>query len=376
MNHLWWTLPGPAEYVAGTVRAVRDGNHAVLALPEHVPEGLRSSIRDELGTAWPWFDLPPEVEEPPVDFLFDRFVPDAAPDLLRTPQALVRQSGFANRVLWLRVCSSKQWAPWRSFLEKYRSACHSYPRQSPAQFIVTLEGEAATQTPREETLLTVRSWRGVINELDATLYAAHLLRDRSLDHLPRQVAVSTVAAFALWDASVADKLTADLDSALEYPKGILCEIARDRNWDAAENPTWASGQENVVDGEELTHSAYCALRGNTDELERRRWRAQVGVVFPFLEQRRRDIIEALEGSLWAPYTFSQNGHSRRVETVEELEFTDILRQLRDGASASKDALRLIRRLRDMRNKLAHLETLESENLRFPFTAKIRRILSS
>lgn len=374
MNKLWWTLPGPTEYVAGTIRAIRDENHIVLALPDHVPTGLKAAIRDELSGAWPWRELSPEADGSPVNYLFERFATDASPDLIRTPQALVQQSSFANRVLWLRVRSENQWESWQPFLEEYRSACHSSPHQNPAQFVVVLEGEVATQTPREETLLTVRSWRGVVSELDATLYAAQLLRDRSLDHLPRQVAVSTVAAFALWDASVADELAANLESALKHPQGTLCDVARSRGWNAGEDPTWESGQENLFGGEELRHSAYCALRGDTNELERRRWKAQVGVVFPFLEQRRRDIIEALEDKLWAP--FDRNGHSRRTETVEELEFSDILWQLRNEGTVSDDALRLIRQLRDMRNKLAHLETLEWEKLRFSFAAEIRRLLAS
>lgn len=107
-------------------------------------------------------------------------------------------------------------------------------------------------------------------------------------------------------------------------------------------------------------------------MARRVWRGQVSVLFPFVEERRQDVIEILRNSLEIPYLKMRPGSATPnvITKVERLEIGDVLRQLAaQGRSDSTELGRLVRSLTQIRNKLAHFaETnmpLDASALRSP-----------
>ena len=107
------------------------------------------------------------------------------------------------------------------------------------------------------------------------------------------------------------------------------EMANERGWgpnDAA-NPDWAQGTLQYVDGHQRRHSLIMAFAGEPgkSEIRRRIWRAQVAVLFPFLEEQRVVLLDQLRPML-RPATSSAVGSELR--DIQELELGQILFQVR------------------------------------------------
>lgn len=373
MNAFWWLLPGPAGFVARVVRDIRKGNQVILALPRHLPGGIKPEIRRELGDAWPWFSLPGALEQDPASYLHERFMPQASPECLHTPEALIETVALHNRVFWLHLQTHQESQTWLPFLKRYRAACQAYGRNGPAQLVVVLEGDATHDMPAAAPCLKVRLWRNVGGGLESMLYADHCLQSLGLSILKRQVAASTCARIALWDPGTTAYLADRYEDFLQNPVEMLADLARSRGWTADAGPSWAHGQVDTVDGEERVHSAFYALQNDRRELDRRIWKGQVAVLFPFLEERRRELLETKRHTLYAPFETNRNGYTRYVDHIEELEFADIQEQLRTGFPYDSEALKLVGSLKATRDKLAHLEPLSEGELKEFFSAVAKRV---
>ena len=376
MSEKWWTLPGPAEYVSSVVQSIKDGNHVILALPSYVPKSIDKEIKERLGKSWPLYALPADSGFSALDFIYDHFLQGIESAAARSAEELVQSEAIHNRVFYLRLQTGQQWDAWSPFLTDYIDACHSFGRRGPAQFLVILIDEAASVNTNEEALLRVKRWSNITDLLDATLYAALVYQERPNDPLKRRLAIATIAEFSLWDPSIADIFVEQGSDALDRPYEILLDVGRSRGWEAGSQPAWEYGQADFFEGEKRIHSAFLALQGRRDDLSRRIWKAQISVIFPFLEQCRRSIIESANGTLHPPGKIERNGYTRFVESVEDLEFSDLHEQLRAFHHHDSRELTMLRELRSIRNDLAHMKSIDKERLNFPFQSILKGFRSA
>lgn len=116
---------------------------------------------------------------------------------------------------------------------------------------------------------------------------------------------------------------------------------------------------DFVGGQRETHPALQAI--NVDDAQRyidgRVWQGQVTVVFPLLEQKRNELLSAHKRLLWVPF---EKGDGTFVTAVEDLEIAHLHYQLRNHPDRRIEPL--LRRLKDSRNALAHLDTLSGLDL--------------
>jgi hypothetical protein len=115
--------------------------------------------------------------------------------------------------------------------------------------------------------------------------------------LQKQVAISAVAYLSLWDPLTADRLAGGKFENILNPIPILKELAQERNWENTYSNkrdfSWHKGMENKIDGEIKIHSAALAISGVHAEISRRIWSAEVGILFPFVEKKRHEILNQL-----------------------------------------------------------------------------------
>jgi hypothetical protein len=117
---------------------------------------------------------------------------------------------------------------------------------------------------------------------------------------------------------------------------------------------------DVIEGEENIHSASLALKDFKGTIARRIWSAEVGVILPFVEERRQEILTHLAGVLRVPFT---TRFGEVISDVRDLEIGHIESQLiNSGITVHPNVRRLVRRLREIRNCLSHLEPLSLELL--------------
>ncbi len=124
-------------------------------------------------------------------------------------------------------------------------------------------------------------------------------------------------------------------------------------WDGQEG--WCLGLAEIIDGEEKTHSAALALCNQSDEIRRRIWSAEVGVLFPYVEEQRQRILRRLAGLLRVPF---ETRFGEVITDWRDLEIGHIESQIvTNGIPVARETRRMLRQLREIRNCLAHQEVI-------------------
>ncbi|MBI3801875.1 MAG: hypothetical protein HY268_33505 [Deltaproteobacteria bacterium] len=369
MSRFWWGLPGPAGFVSRVVQDLRDGKNVVLCLPEHLPTGLGSAIRyamDASGTVkWRSFDVSDEKDVTPLDLLFSRFISHSDSQTLRSAYVLSEADSFAGHIVWLEGMTADLWRTWGAFIIEYEHVCRVLSPIMRSVFCVPLVGDPALQPPADDVCLTKQTWSGVVSHLDMLLYAASILEDRQLPHYQRELVVNVIAQIALWDPHVGDRLAYENLDRILNPRPILQDIAVERHWDFAEPQLWPKlwhrGVVNTIDEQRKIHSSLLAMNDTAAEIERRVWIAEVGVMFPYIEEKRQDILKRLARVLKVPFN---TRFGETITDLRDLEIGHIESQISIMPNIDPKLLRLVRQLRKIRNQLAHVETLDKNLLEF------------
>jgi hypothetical protein len=361
---LFWQLPEPARYLRAIIDDLRAGSNVVLALPDHTPDGCAAA----LGTALTMNSLPALVElqpngSAPIATMHELLaLGPCSPGA--TAFDLCDNHGFRRRVIHVQSFTPASWPPWSNFLIEYEDACRQLELPDRTLFVVTLCGELAVNVPTQLNLLRVHPWLARMDGLNIRLHAAELLGASNIQ-IPwqRQLAVATLAELALWDPEVvAAGASLSLVEILE-PEPWLTQIATARGWSLEDDPKLTASQwrglRQSFDGRPRTHSAWLALAGRAEALSQRLWTAQVAALFPFLERHRRGFIHCHRKMFIIPWPtkFGQ------IDQLKDLELNHIADQLRPYSNGGlRDVFRFVCWLRDIRNELAHFNSVQASIL--------------
>jgi hypothetical protein len=371
----WWTLPGPSAFIDEILASLRAGRNLIVAMPEHAPPELGEAVgrRVHVDEIWRWRRLSPSGTEQgrggPVRFLFDQLA--LAPPSLPGPWAerLAEATEMRDRILWIEGVSDATWVEWKQCLSGYAMACQSRPQFGRGLLCCVVSGISPEHLTSSDVALTVHRWTGRIDELDMQIWIAHLLRNAELPALERRARRVLAATLAGFDPILALRLTPlDLD-ALTNPVAVLEELAAERGWTQFDlnELNWERGMTDCVGGQRETHLALQSLAQEDARryINGRVWQGQVTVVFPLLEQKRNQLLSAHKRLLWVPF---EKGDGTFVTAIEDLEIAHLHYQLRNHPDHRIESL--LRRLKDSRNALAHLDTLSGFDL-----AELLRMLS-
>jgi hypothetical protein len=365
VGRFWWLLPGPAEFIRGVADELREGRNLVLLLPRHLPDGLADAVRAERfpgGDGDSWRRLAPTPEGPsPARQIAERFL-QSVPSGPVDASWLASQEHFAGKVVWLEELAEEIWLPWRDFLAAYAHASRSRSLLDRTVFVAELIGLVPSAAPVEDVALAVRRWSGAVELLDQLLYVTQLMRDRRMPPLQRDIYGGVISRLALWDPEVSEAL---IDLPLQQvlqPNEALAALAKRRGWTTlSQDPDicWREGIVDHVGGGAQVHSAVLAAAGDSrgaDEVSRRIWSAQVGVLLPYVEGRRRELLERVDGQLIGPFRFSDG---LVVQDPRDLEIGQIEYQL---TLRGRKVPPVVSILKQIRNRLAHLEVVGVELL--------------
>ena len=337
----------------------------IVWLPEHSPSGLAQAVRTALGDSseatWHRIEAPP-ASHSPVEFLFSTFVTCAEPHNLRSANTLVQQAAFSEKIIWLENLTDNNWPNWKAFLESYQHVCHARSILERTLFCIPLVGDVGTDLPKDDVCLSKHIWKDCIDQFDMLLFLSRIFRDQNMPRIRKRIAISIAVELAQWDPSLGEVLSNESLESILTPEPVLHDFAASRGWteDFCQKASFSNGMLNRCDGEQRLHSAAVVVRGDQAEIERRIWSGQVGIVFPFVEEKRRQIIQTLQGVLKVPYT---TRFGERIVDVRELEIGHIESQLSCNAPMRGSLLfRQVQKLREARNSLSHLETLSVEFL--------------
>ncbi|HEV2147621.1 MAG TPA: hypothetical protein VGR37_09490 [Longimicrobiaceae bacterium] len=332
----------------------------VLRLPEHTPNGVDGEIRRLVDLDWRRFVVPRDLPGEPAAALLEYFDPDLPPEAPRTCRTLVESSRFRGHGVMIETTSPEAAGDWCGFLIEYDERVRAVAPFARSRICLLLRGAAARETLAGGVALGVRSWDGVVGETDMVLWASYLLRDRGEGPIPRRVMASVIARLALWDPELALRLADEPNERVLAPEPILAEVARERGWsqgmDVCDTARWCSGALCEIEGQKRIHSAALAPLGCGEEVGHRVWAGQVGVLFPFVEERRRSLIDALGDRLIVPYR--PHPAAEEIRDRRDLELSHVLRQVRQRPTGLPSwMMEALSVLVDIRNRIAHFETV-------------------
>jgi hypothetical protein len=363
-----WELPGPSRFVGRVDSDLRQGKNVVLCVPSLNPGDLLSAISTKLEKSWRWSRHVPNPDLYPLDQL------ERHPGFedggngrggAAKVQDLTSQEDLEGLVVAVDLDGKSRPGRWCRFLSNYSEHLRHMEDPKGPRFILRLSGGQVREAPSSQVRLSIRKWEDTTREIDVRHVAEREMESRGLAPLQHRLAVEMIVRLALWDLDLAAELSRLPLKEVSSPKDLLKEYAEARGWKQEEPATWFNGTRDMFLGEEQVHSALCAIQGNLSTIERRIWAAQTAVMFPYLEARLRDLVQGLD-CLPDFADVSSNGNSEIVGK-EEFELSDVHHELQKDGRASPELKAIVKKLKRMRNRIAHHEPLRASELENSFS---------
>lgn len=363
-----WELPGPSQFVGRIDSDLSQGKNVVLCVPSLNPGDLLSAISSRLEKSWRWSRHVPDPDLYPLDQLEKHLGLEDEENGrggATEVEDLTSQEGFEGLVVVVDSDEQSRTGRWCRFFSDYSEHLRHTEDPKGPRFILRLSGGQVREAPDSQVRLSIRKWEDVTREIDVRHVAEQEMESRGLAPLQHRLAVEMIVRLALWDMELAAELSQLPLKEISSPKDLLKEYAEDRGWERGEPATWFNGTRDIFLGEEQVHSAFCAIQENLSTIERRIWAAQTAVMFPYLEARLKDLVQGLD-CLPDSADVSSNGNSEIV-SKEEFELSDVYHELQKNGRASQGLKAIVKKLKRMRNRIAHHEPLRASELENSFS---------
>jgi len=353
-----WQLPGPTRFLERCRRRLLRGVSLILPVSRRLPSGfepaLERALRDgddyrwigllasELGATTP-LALAGEIA---ARFLHDvRYVESFD----RLIERLERSLLFVDAT----EASESETETWLEFVERFRSANHALPEQARSLMVLLIKDDDRELRP--EVGLERLLWRGAVTRLDGLVLADSLRGSHDESTCRRRTAGSIAAALAGADLDLLAEIADEPLRRLIEPKERLVAYAERRCIDPTEPPNRAAGTLESFDDETRCHSAWLAMAGRDYELRHRIWQGELPILLPRIESRRLELVDEVRSYLSWPV----EAPSGKIDDPFDLEVGAMDHYLR-RSRAPQSLKSEIARMRQIRNLLAHSETVPEE----------------
>lgn len=385
-SKLWWdNITGPQNLIGSIVESLRDGTSVILLVPDDLPwrKAMRDSVEESLRSSAPNLvisQIDCETDCEPDDngsidvarFLLECYAEPEVACGYRQASGLSIQKYIAskrvlnNRVLWVKGMGPSQVRDWVGFCAKYHP-----DHDTDGLFVIEAYADEIKNIPMG-TFDVVR-YDDFITQYDALLF-----NNMAVSGLSRNTAqVQYVAALASSLCNKDVELSSDLISGYD----LICTSAEKALIDLSEDSYYHARYEaeNLPKG----HPFSLIKQGELKELENHVWKAQLQRILPLIEEERMSLINTrkddIEEALDTAYT-SANGTSKtgiyeygeRVTDPYDVEFGTLCYMMSlyraDNTEqflvsfrvpADRDRIWL---LRDMRNKIAHMDICSTDEI--------------
>lgn len=388
----WWDMPGPQRFVSSVAADLAAGRHVVVGLPPHTPPHLLTHLKNHFQPrldARSWQAPPPPQlaeNQSPAEWMWSYWKQGQA-DLCPfdlTPQDLARRTDLpvGKRVILTNMLPA-DWPKWWEFLASYaQQAQHTNALRRTLFCILVEDPEILTRLPTtQESQYRIHRYDGSCSRLDMQLYvAAHhaIAAGEAPISLVEEIRYELAALLFRTDPDAALQVAALAKPEVFALQALVKDVAANRQWPAAvPKPAASSDQEWAYGWIDQRHARAWRHPGAPHAivpLQRAKmalWQAQVRVLLPWIEQRRRELVceplisTFLKGKL--PHTFdrsywkgSQDDLTYTKEQVDSLELGFIIDLFNKQTSLDailKSNKRKFRSLKDARDKLSHLKSL-------------------
>ncbi|NLX26718.1 MAG: hypothetical protein GXY61_12315 [Lentisphaerae bacterium] len=359
---LWWNLPGPSRFLDLVDKDLNSGKNVVLAFPVTGPAGFCEALAAKVSRReifrWRKINLTSDDHMDPYDVINDRFrISDSKIGAVPAMEVALCRPLEAT-IIWVDGIDSLKWAAWRKFILDYEQASRNTKWDRPL-FCVNLIGNSIAHLPANGVALSIRKWNGFVDRMDLMLFLAGLSTNGGSDSCHQHLASAITVELAGNDVELALELSRTDLKTLMSPLSLLQNIANKRGWDekALKTPDWVSGILEVFNGKERLNSAAAAAALDKTEINRRLWKAEVVVLFPFLEDLRIKLLTSLRRHLHLPLTTPFG----IITDPFDLEIGHILHLIRNGP-VPRETKHQLAKLNNMRRAIAHIKPVEWDDI--------------
>lgn len=359
----WWSIPCSRRFLRSVIDPAADGQCVIVIQTCQTPPGMADAIAgglDERGIHHQRLFADEISASDPCEWLHLRFTPDS-PGTARTVSALADHPGLSG-VTFIVDLEDAPPAGWCEFLRQHAQVIRTRPVFERSLFIVLVRLSASDLPPSTDSCLVTRHHDPAPRAHEMRLLLA-LADDAGSDaelveSLRQSIIVELAQSDPLCCAWLARRALGDLLA----PQAILATLANERLWhqlpefdDPGDETARRQGITCIWGGRRSWHSAWLALRNLERELRRRLWRAQLSVLFPFIEEQRITLIETHPHLLRVPFATDFGVIAHR----HDLEIGHIAHLLRQRSrEAGRSIADTASWLAEARNRLAHGEVLD------------------
>ncbi|NLH76570.1 MAG: hypothetical protein GX465_05990 [Acidobacteria bacterium] len=354
----WHHLPGPGLFADQIVADLRAGISIILIGTRTSPDGIARSIRATLSQeAYHWHIID-EGRKDPLTALFDYFKPTRKAGEIISILSLTSLPNFVSGIIELNIANKESWTEWVPFLEDYSYFCRDQDPLLRSQFIVMIPRTLSALLPREDILLRTYDAYTSYSMNDIRIYAMCLAERGKGSPLKKQLVAAIAAELSIWDRDLCERLCSASLSALIDPSRVLSDYGTSLGWKALS----VAGEVRLLEeqgivrpiGQSLEyHSGFLSIKGDHTTVQRRVWQGMVSVLFPLIEVRRQEFINAYRYLLEVPH---QSPDGSYITNILDLDWGNICYQLNARRSfVHKDIYTSANTFREVRNALAHNE---------------------
>ena len=343
-----WDLPGPRRFIESCRKSLASGSDLVVRFPSGIPEGFDDALMSALGNSLYSDSL--AVTDAPLKDLARQFSDN--PDSIRSFSDVLAQERFGGLLVWLDGLDESNWPAWCDFLQHHSKLIRGTPLLGRSLFCAPLPNAINANPAHSDVTLANRDWDGVVDEIDLVLLASERLRSQEISPLVRLLLATSVARVAAWDFDTASRLLDGGPTAMLAPLETLKSIAAEKGWTPDTPMALESG---TLSRQGITHPARAAVEEPAREIDRRVWSAQVSVLMPWIEERRHTTVER------NLYEIRYRMRRANVNNSDPhaMELGELVKLLQ-APGVPHGLKRAIGRLRDHRNRLAHLVPLDPD----------------
>jgi len=349
-----WDLPGPRSFLRSVTDRIVSGSNIVLLWPTCAPRGFAEAFRAAQLPGRAICEAFGDSDEMPIDAVYRAALGEIPGDSAKTAKALARDEQVHGLVIHIPRVDVSMIGEWNRFIVEYSEAIRSVTPGERMAIVIEFSGVQTKAVPRKDVALDVIKWDDWANEGDAFILASSIMRSRTTTPKRRTFIAASVARLANWDFELAEVMCTADESAIASPRTFLSNWAHTLGWVPTTDVGWEHGTLHTVDGVATIHSAFLAI-SDPDALDRRTWSAQAGIYLPWIEERRIELLPRLNGYIRFPLLTDAG----QVDRIQDLGIGQIAWAVRDSR-IDPSTKKTIGRLREARNRLAHLQPLPPE----------------
>lgn len=357
MSDLKWRLPGVHSFLQRVTDNLDTGTNVILQIPPTAPAGLLDALSDLSSEDyrhlhWLHVDASEWSATNAVSIANNISLVDIGESAGVTSAEDLASHG-RQRVYAIDGISPQCWPVFTEFIELFRRANHQRDENDRDVFLVNTN--AALAVPDFDIGLRVIAWRDVVREIDSRLFLEQLVSHPQRSGLDAAIKMSIATELGGSDLNLLETLATEPLEHLISPEPILREFAENCDWCSAKCVSWCDGGSELFRNRARAHSSVVALLKDSNELRKRVWHGQLTIVFPYLEERRLEILPRVKPFLQNSDLRDPQGRATEIEDLELGSLFYFICICNSGAPSSvKDEVRL---LRDLRHELAHLRPI-------------------